>query len=97
MPFSHTYDLTYRSTEFNEHQRDVFCVFSGVGVQRLRNYLNTDTAHTRRAPFEDESTMYDDDGEQPEVMDDVTAQANGMGIEDMDEDFGEESEMMGEN
>ena len=22
--------------EFNEHQRDVFCVFSGVGVQRLR-------------------------------------------------------------
>jgi F-box and leucine-rich repeat protein GRR1 len=30
-------------------------------------------------------------------MDDVTAQANGMGIDDMDEDFGEESEMIGEN
>lgn len=41
--------------------------------------------------------MYDDDGEHPEVMDDVTAQAHGMGIEDMDEDFGEESEMIGEN
>jgi F-box and leucine-rich repeat protein GRR1 len=40
--------------------------------------------------------MYDD-GEQPEVMDDVTAQANGMGIEDMDEDFGDESEMIGDN
>ncbi|KAL1600818.1 SCF ubiquitin ligase complex subunit [Paraconiothyrium brasiliense] len=83
--------------EFNEHQRDVFCVFSGVGVQRLRNYLNTDTAHTRRTLFEDEGTMYDDDADQPEQMDDVTAQANGLGIEDMDEDFGEESEMIGEN
>ncbi|PPJ56065.1 hypothetical protein CBER1_02122 [Cercospora berteroae] len=26
--------------EFNEHQRDVFCVFSGTGVSRLRQYLN---------------------------------------------------------
>lgn len=25
--------------EFNEHQRDVFCVFSGNGVSRLREYL----------------------------------------------------------
>lgn len=25
--------------EFNEHQRELFCVFSGVGVQRLRHYL----------------------------------------------------------
>lgn len=27
--------------EFNEHQRNVFCVFSGNGVSRLREYLNT--------------------------------------------------------
>ncbi|KAF1981486.1 RNI-like protein, partial [Aulographum hederae CBS 113979] len=27
-------------SEFNDHQRDVFCVFSGTGVQRLRGYLN---------------------------------------------------------
>lgn len=26
--------------EFNEHQRDVFCVFSGTGVARLRDFLN---------------------------------------------------------
>jgi len=26
--------------EFNDHQRDVFCVFSGGGVARLREYLN---------------------------------------------------------
>ncbi|KXT03836.1 hypothetical protein AC578_8927 [Pseudocercospora eumusae] len=26
--------------EFNEHQRDVFCVFSGTGVSRLREFLN---------------------------------------------------------
>ena len=47
--------------------------------------------------FEDEGTMYDDDVEQPELMDNVTAQANGMGIEDMDEDFGEDSELQVDN
>jgi F-box and leucine-rich repeat protein GRR1 len=26
--------------EFNDHQRDVFCVFSGHGVARLRDHLN---------------------------------------------------------
>ncbi|KAF2152104.1 RNI-like protein [Myriangium duriaei CBS 260.36] len=26
--------------EFNDHQRDVFCVFSGPGVSRLREHLN---------------------------------------------------------
>lgn len=26
--------------EFNDHQREVFCVFSGNGVSRLREYLN---------------------------------------------------------
>ncbi|KUI57300.1 SCF E3 ubiquitin ligase complex F-box protein grrA [Cytospora mali] len=30
--------------EFTEHQRNVFCVFSGQGVSNLRRYLNTDTA-----------------------------------------------------
>ncbi|KAK0372600.1 F-box domain-containing protein [Colletotrichum limetticola] len=27
--------------EFTDHQRGVFCVFSGVGVTKLRDYLNT--------------------------------------------------------
>ena len=31
--------------EFNDHQRDVFCVFSGNGVGRLREYLNQQKAH----------------------------------------------------
>ena len=30
--------------EFNDHQRDVFCVFSGTGVGRLRDYLNQEKA-----------------------------------------------------
>lgn len=31
--------------EFNDHQRDVFCVFSGNGVSRLRDFLNQQKAH----------------------------------------------------
>ncbi|KAF2455744.1 hypothetical protein BDY21DRAFT_372897 [Lineolata rhizophorae] len=34
--------------EFNDHQREVFCVFSGSGVNRLRTYLNEET---RAHPF----------------------------------------------
>jgi len=30
--------------EFNDHQRDVFCVFSGGGVGRLRDFLNNEKA-----------------------------------------------------
>ena len=32
--------------EFNDHQRDVFCVFSGTGVGRLREFLNQQKAHS---------------------------------------------------
>lgn len=69
--------------EFNDHQRDVFCVFSGIGVTRLRNYLNADTR----------VTMYDE-SEEPEMILNVTAQANIMAIDEMDEEFGEGSEVM---
>ena len=31
--------LTFQ-TEFTEHQRNVFCVFSGAGVSKLRDHLN---------------------------------------------------------
>lgn len=41
--------------------------------------------------------MYDDEVEPPELMDHVTAQAHGMGIEDMDEDFGDDSELQVDN
>ena len=47
---------TYLSTEFTDHQRNVFCVFSGEGVNRLRNYLNDDNTGI----YDTESTMYDD-------------------------------------
>lgn len=47
-------------SEFNDHQRDVFCVFSGAGVNRLRDYLNG--PDTQIPPLFDETdgTMYDD-------------------------------------
>lgn len=81
--------------EFNEHQRDLFCVFSGIGVQRLRSYLNSESG-ARAPPFGADGTMYDET-EEPEMILNVTAQANGMAIEEMDEDFGEGSEMMGQD
>ncbi|KAF2476975.1 RNI-like protein [Lindgomyces ingoldianus] len=78
--------------EFNDHQRDVFCVFSGIGVTRLRNHLNVDS----RILIDPDRTMYDE-SEEPEMILNVTAQANGMAIEEMDDDFGEGSEMMGQD
>lgn len=44
--------------EFNDHQREVFCVFSNEGVKKLRNHL---IAQSRiEAPYDGEGTMYDD-------------------------------------
>ncbi len=80
--------------EFNEHQRDVFCVFSGVGVARLRGYLNADAPNRRPSVFE-QATMFHDDGAETDMMLNVTSQANEMGIEDMDDDFGESSDILG--
>jgi len=48
-------------TEFTEHQRNVFCVFSGQGVTGLRNHLN------RLEPtggYDDPMTGADDDDDQ---------------------------------
>ncbi|EON63354.1 hypothetical protein W97_02581 [Coniosporium apollinis CBS 100218] len=47
-------------SEFNEHQRDVFCVFSGAGVNRLRDYLNGPDTHIPPLFDETDGTMYDD-------------------------------------
>ncbi|KAL1297068.1 hypothetical protein AAFC00_004655 [Neodothiora populina] len=50
-------------SEFNDHQREVFCVFSGTGVARLREYLNgggTDAALETGIVDSD-----DEDGEVP--------------------------------
>jgi F-box and leucine-rich repeat protein GRR1 len=43
--------------EFNDHQRDVFCVFSNAGVNSLRKHLN-DQADAQ--PYDVDGTMYDD-------------------------------------
>lgn len=41
--------------------------------------------------------MYDESDEPENLILNVTAQANGMAIEEMDEEFGEGSEMMGQD
>ena len=72
--------------EFTEHQRTVFCVFSGEGVNRLRKYLN-DTPPI----YESESTMYDDrdpDGEM-DAERQVAGLMHATGINDDDEDMDE--------
>ncbi|KAJ6144778.1 hypothetical protein N7470_008673 [Penicillium chermesinum] len=67
--------------EFTQQRREVFCVFSGEGVTRLRDYLNRDITII---PEETEATMYDDD----EELDEDEGQMNGMmhatGINDED-------------
>ncbi|KAI9368893.1 hypothetical protein BJX61DRAFT_536867 [Aspergillus egyptiacus] len=52
--------------EFTRQQRDVFCVFSGEGVNLLREHLNREAAPQRDM---NEATMYDDDEEELEDED----------------------------
>ena len=86
--------------EFTEHQRNVFCVFSGEGVNRLRNYLNENQPSKI---YDTEGTMYDDrDGEEGDADQQVTGlmHATGLGADDddMDDevDAGEGSQYGGE-
>jgi F-box and leucine-rich repeat protein GRR1 len=78
--------------EFNDHQRDVFCVFSGLGVKHLRDFMNVD-AETDAFGVND-GTMYHDD-EDGDTMMVVTAQANIMAIDE--DEFGDDSEMAGQD
>jgi F-box and leucine-rich repeat protein GRR1 len=85
--------LALTNAEFNEHQRDVFCVFSGLGVQRLRSYLNSEQPPGIR-PIPGQTfggTTYYDAGDTEMILN-VTAQANGMAIEE--DDVGNESELI---
>lgn len=78
------------SKEFTDHQRTVFCVFSGDGVNRLRNYLNADP----QSLYDPETTMYDDreatDGDNDQQ---VTSLMNTADIND-DDDGEEDTEAM---
>lgn len=67
--------------EFTQQQRDVFCVFSGEGVTRLREYLNRDAV---QIPEETEATMYDDDEELDEDEGQMTGLMHATGINDED-------------
>lgn len=59
--------------EFNDHQRDVFCVFSGTGVGRLREFLNQQKAHAATEAAAASSSMGGDselgDGEEHHMID----------------------------
>ncbi|KAI9843324.1 MAG: SCF ubiquitin ligase complex subunit [Sclerophora amabilis] len=77
--------------EFTDHQREVFCVFSGAGVTNLREHLNQEAlAHDA------DGFMYEDgddtgvDEQQVVGMIGATALDGG---DDLDELFGDESEL----
>lgn len=70
--------------EFTQQQRDVFCVFSGDGVNRLRLYLNQLNISSRD---ESEATMYDDDEELDEDEGRMTGLMNATVINDDDDEF----------
>ena len=54
-------------SEFNDHQREVFCVFSGNGVARLREYLNGGGTNTplETGIVDSDDDDDDDDGDAP--------------------------------
>lgn len=70
--------------EFTEHQRNVFCVFSGEGVNRLRDYLDKD----EQDRLDSGRSMYRHRDE--EDLDDQTVaglmHATGLGPDDEDID-----------
>jgi hypothetical protein len=74
--FTSILNHSHTLADFNDHQRDVFCVFSGNGVNRLRVHLNQEASQS----FEAEGTMYDDsnidDGDINELIVLPPAQAN---------------------
>jgi hypothetical protein len=80
----------YFPIEFTEHQRNVFCVFSGQGVTGLRNHLN------RLEPtggYDDPMTGADDDDDQ--TMTGMVGATAMMGMNPLngdDEDADEELE-----
>jgi F-box and leucine-rich repeat protein GRR1 len=72
--------------EFTNQQRDVFCVFSGDGVNRLRAFLNNE-----HMQYDTEGTMYDDAEEEGEGDDQqVVGLMGATAINDDDEEMGED-------
>ncbi|KAL4965153.1 putative ubiquitin ligase complex F-box protein GRR1 [Aspergillus stella-maris] len=65
--------------EFTRQQREVFCVFSGEGVNLLRDHLNREAAPQRDL---NEATMYDDDEDLDEDEGQVTGLMHATAIND---------------
>lgn len=80
-------------SEFTEHQRTVFCVFSGDGVNRLRKYLNENS----QSIYDPESTMDFEDREVTDGDNDqqIASLMNIQGINDEEEDDDDTEAMEG--
>jgi F-box and leucine-rich repeat protein GRR1 len=79
--------------EFNAHQQQVFCVFSGIGVSQLRNCLNTDMlAEDQEHPLGPVGRAPPDGVEQVAGMMAQGATIIGDDGEDFDETIGEVSD-----
>ncbi|KAK5200607.1 SCF ubiquitin ligase complex subunit [Cryomyces antarcticus] len=95
-------DSLFVPPEFNDHQRDVFCVFSGNGVNRLREYLNVeaDTHALYEHAMDDEGLMVVDvdtgstvANAPQQVLNSMAAPTPDDGDEE-DDAFGEGSEIL---
>ncbi|CAL3972024.1 hypothetical protein PZA11_005249 [Diplocarpon coronariae] len=76
--------------EFTEHQRNVFCVFSGMGVMGLRNHLNTlDASEGGYDPMID-GPLDDDDDRTMTGMGGTTAMMGATILGDDDDGDGDE-------
>lgn len=69
-------------TEFTEHQRNVFCVFSGKGVNDLRTYLN----QQNYAMGDDFDPQTVDDADDDQTMTGMMGTTTLNGDEDVDVD-----------
>lgn len=73
------------STEFTEHQRNVFCVFSGRGVTDLRTHLNKQIQYQEDEYDNDTVNDADDDQTMTGMMG-----AAALNVDDEDADGDEE-------
>ena len=82
---------SHNKLEFTEHQRNVFCVFSGSGVMGLRQHLNDENPRYRRDMYRGE---VDDDQTMTGMMGTttLTGDEDGEDVEDGDEELDAEGE-----
>lgn len=82
--------------EFTEHQRNVFCVFSGQGVVDLRNYLNNEASMQTQAQVvdaeDDDDTVNGADAEDGDDDQTMTGMMNAAAITAVEDDGDEELE-----